>query len=366
MQLNTFSNPRLFVFALGLWASVMGAGVMGASDAHAQTGATTADQGGAAAPLVRRSGFIEYREELRRFVINVGRYARALNPDFKIIAEDALGLVIKPDPEDDTIQFPAKTFIRNIDGLLQREIATLVTKAELAKEAIQLRDDTLIAAQNMGLKVLALEFAEDIGTIDGAIDDDNKRAMVPFVARTPALSHIPEHPMPIFGANAQSVANIDEIQNFLYLENTQGFGSKDHYIQALRETSYDLVIVDVYHGRDPLTRTEVENLKFKKTGGQRLVLAMMDITTAASYLYYWQENWKEGSPAFIDAPLRSDPDRYRTHYWDLPWQSLFYGDANSYVSGIVQLGFDGVVIRGLNGWRYYETGEIEEEQDLVQ
>ena len=38
--------------------------------------------------------------------------------------------------------------------------------------------------------------------------------------------------------------------------------------------NYDAVIVDVFHGRLPLTRQAVETLKYKKIGSRRLVLAV--------------------------------------------------------------------------------------------
>ena len=311
-------------------------------------------------------GLIDFREELRQFTMNIGKFARSGNPDFKIIAEDALGLVVKTDPEDDTRFFPAKTFIVNIDGVLQREVSTLVSKKQVTEESIQIKNQAISIATDAGLSVLALEFAQDEKDIATAYSADAERGIVPFVAKSMQLSSIPTYPNPVFNTNPESVITLKDVKNFLYLENTQGLGSTREYINRLHDTDYDAVIISVYHGRDPLSASDVRLLKYKKTGGRRLVFATMDITTAASSLYYWKQGWKQGTPPFMDMSLRNDPDRHRTHYWDGEWQSIIYGSANSYVAGIVSLGFDGVVMRGLNGWRYYETGETEEEQDAVE
>ena len=314
----------------------------------------------------KNGSVVNFREELRQFVINIGTFARSGKPDFKIIAEDALGLVVKADPHDEDIMFPAKTFIVNVDGVLQREVATLVSKKRVTDESIALRDHAIKIASDAGLNVLALEFAQEQDKISAAYANDAQKGFAPFVAESLNLSSIPAHPKTVFNNNSESILSLKDVKNFIYLENTQGFGSMPDYIQALHDTDYDAVIINVYHGRDPLTANDVRLLKFKKTGGRRLVFATMDVTTAASSLYYWKQGWTQGSPAYIDAPLRSDPDRYRTHYWDPQWQSIIYGNATSYVAGIITLGFDGVVIRGLNGWRYWETGEVEEEQDAIE
>ena len=338
-------------------AALMVFGLLSPNLSHAQQAGNATAKNGA---------LIDFREELRQFVINIGKFARKGNPDFKIIAEDALGLVVKADPEDDTRLFPAKTFIVNIDGVLQREVSTLVSKKQVSEESIQIKDEAISIAAKAGLNVLALDFAQDKEGAASAYSANAQRGIVPFVAESQNLSSIPAHPSPVFNTNSESVVALKDVKNFLYLENTQGFGSTNDYINRLRNTDYDAIIIGVYHGRNPLSANDVRLLKYKKTGGRRLVFAAMDITTAASSLYYWRQGWKQGTPQFMDMSLRNDPDRHRTHYWDAGWQSIIYGGANSYTAGIVTLGFDGVVMQGLNGWRYYETGETEEEQDAIQ
>lgn len=323
-----------------------------------------AQQSGGAA--TKNGAAVNFREELRQFVMDIGKFARSGNLDFKIIAEDALGLVVKADPEDDTRFFPAKTFIVNIDGVLQREVSTLVSKKQVSEESVQIKNAAISIAAETGLSVLALEFAQGEKEVAAAYSSDAERGIIPFVAESQNLSSIPPYPSPVFNANSESVITLKDVKNFLYLENTQGFGSTRDYIGRLHDTDYDAIIINVYHGRNPLSANDVRLLKYKKTGGRRLVFATMDITTAASSLYYWKQGWKQGTPAFMDMSLRNDPDRHRTRYWDAGWQSIIYGSANSYIAGIVTLGFDGVVMRGLNGWRYYETGETEEEQDAIE
>ena len=36
---------------------------------------------------------------------------------------------------------------------------------------------------------------------------------------------------------------------------------------------------------------------------------------------------------------------------------IIYGTRNSYVYGAIDLGFDGVLLRGVDAWVFFETGE---------
>ena len=76
-----------------------------------------------------------------------------------------------------------------------------------------------------------------------------------------------------------------------------------------------------------------------------------------------QDGWAEGSPPFINAPHRGDPDRYHVEYWQPEWKKLIAGDTNSYLYGIIRQGFDGVLIDGLDAYKFFDgSGEENEEE----
>lgn len=305
---------------------------------------------------------VDFREQMRTFVQSISDFARSLNPTFIVVARGGLALVGKPDPEDDTRIFPARTYTRAIDGvmetqLLDEKVTTADGKLDPVREAVvKRRQEDVDLAKKGGLSVFDLEFSKDAKTIDGHNVSAAKKGLIPFVAESPELSTIPRHPASAFHANPKPIGATQDARNFLYVANTQGFGTTGDFIQAMRGTNHDVVVVDVFQGRAPLTRQDVDMLKYKKLGAPRLVLAQIDIGTAASFDYFWKPDWAQGNPTFINAPLREDPDRYRTIYWDPAWQAIITGDFNSYIYGVVDLGFDGVVLKGVDAWRYFETG----------
>lgn len=305
---------------------------------------------------------VDFREHMRTFVQSISTYARSINPRFMVIAKDGLSLVGKPDPADDTVIFPARAYMHAIDGvmetrLLDETITTPAGKPDPELEAVVKRRGADFAmARAGGLNVFGLEYASEPKAVDALYAALSNKGTIPFVGESPELATIPAHPVTAYNANAKPIAAAAEVQNYLFIANAKGFGTTPDFIQAVRSTNHDIVIIDVFQGRAPLTRQDVTWMKYKKLGAPRLVLAEIDISTAAPFDYYWKPGWGKGNPPFIFAPVRNDPDRFRTIYWDPGWQAIISGDFNSYVYGLVDLGFDGVVLKGIDAWRFYEAG----------
>jgi len=305
---------------------------------------------------------IDFREQMRTLIQSISVYARSFNPRFVVIAKDGLSLVAKPDPEDDTRLFPARAYTRAIDGVMETQLLdeTITTPDgkpdPVLEAAVKRRNEDLATAQASGLDVFDMEFATEPKAIDAAYGSAAQKGFIPFVAEASQLATVPSHPATAFHANPKPISSTAEAQNYLYVANSQGFGSANDFIGRLRDTNHDVVVVDVFHGRKPLTRQDVNWLKYKKLGAPRLVLAQIDISSAASFHYYWKAGWGQGNPPFINIPVREDPDRFRTAYWDPGWQAIITGDFNSYVYGVIDLGFDGVVLKGVDAWRFFESG----------
>ena len=215
-------------------------------------------------------------------------------------------------------------------------------------------------AKNNGLQILTFDYAKKHKVIKDTYLRAAKAGYRPFVApaKGSALTKIPPFPIIPFNENSDNVLSINKLKNYLYLGETARFGRQDEFALKLHSTNYDAVIVDVFHGRLPLTRQAVETLKYKKIGSRRLVLARMDIGTAASYRYYWKPDWGPGNPFWLLDPYPKNPDRFIVEFWRPEWQQIITGDANSYIYGIIKQGFDGVVLEGLLSYLFFEMGEV--------
>ena len=103
-------------------------------------------------------------------------------------------------------------------------------------------------------------------------------------------------------------------------------------------------------------------LKTKKKGSSRLVIAYMSIGEAETYRYYWHKSWDNNGdgradPGAPDWLTEENPDwegNYKVHYWDPGWQSIIFGNDNSYLKSIIDRGFDGVYLDIIDAFGYFE------------
>ena len=213
-------------------------------------------------------------------------------------------------------------------------------------------------AERNGIRIFTLDYGKSKKFIDKTYLEAQKQGFVPMVSSKPLLdiTSLPAYPQRPFRENSDNVLTPKQVLNFVAVTNSIAYGREDVFALKLHDTNYDMVIVDVFHGRQPLSRRAVETLKYKKVGAKRLVIAQMNIGLADSYKYYWEDNWGAGSPPFINAPLRNEPDRYYVKYWLPQWQQLIAGNTNSFLYGIIRQGFDGVLIDGLETYKFYESG----------
>jgi cysteinyl-tRNA synthetase len=121
--------------------------------------------------------------------------------------------------------------------------------------------------------------------------------------------------------------------------------------ERIGDTAYDLLVVSI--GAAGGSREVIENLK-RSPGGEKIVLCYMSIGQAEDYRFYWQREWYENPPGWLDEP---DPDwagDYWVRYWDPGWQAIIYGSPESYLDQILDLGFDGVYMDRVDTYFYYE------------
>ena len=319
------------------------------------------------APKVRGI-ILDYREEMRKFVQSISTFTRKRRPNFVLIAENGLDLLVKRQEDDETKSNPARTYIRSIDGIIQKALFYGDPEfgkpfANKEKQARLLR--LTARAKSSGLKVLIIDYAKAPKAIDESYRINAARGYIPFVAHAPDadLNSLPPYPKRPYRENPRSILSLRAVKNFLSIVDSTPFGRQDEYTLRLHDTNYDMVVVDVFHGRLPLSKQAVETLKYKKIGARRLVLARLDIGSAASYLYYWKPHWREGSPLWISAPTRSDPDKFHVEYWSPEWQQIITGNIQSYIYGIIDQGFDGAVLSGLGVYLFFETGREEGEEE---
>lgn len=117
--------------------------------------------------------------------------------------------------------------------------------------------------------------------------------------------------------------------------------------KRIGETSYDLVILSI--GAAGGSREVIDELK-ESPGAEKIVLCYMSIGQAEDYRFYWQPDWRENPPAWLDAPDPEWTGDYWVRYWDPEWQAIVF----DYLHRVLDLGFDGIYLDRVDAYQYYE------------
>ncbi|MFC2104881.1 endo alpha-1,4 polygalactosaminidase [Bacteroidota bacterium] len=298
---------------------------------------------------------LDFKQEMRDFVISLSQYAKAENSNFVIIPQNGHELVSSNGDTDGT---PEIGYNNAIDACGQEDLFYGYDDDDVATG----NDDNayLVAlldiAKSAGNVILVTDYCFTHSKMDDSYSKNSVKDYISFAADDRELSQIPDYPLTIFNENDNNITNISEVKNFLYLINPQNYTTKTEFISAINSTNYDLLIMDYFFGDDNLefTSLEVEQLKQKANGGSRLLVSYMSIGEAEDYRYYWNESWTVGSPEWIEAENPDWAGNYKVQYWNTEWQDIIFGSESAYLDKILNAGFDGVYLDIIEGFEYFE------------
>lgn len=281
-------------------------------------------------------------EKMQKMVIAISDYAKKNKPGFLVIPQNGIELAYKK--ADPKLGFNQK-FLDAIDGFGVEELFYF---EKLAIDTLRLEAIRKIP----GKKFLVSDFVKDDNDVQDAKDRNIKEGFVPFV-RSESNYHYRKIPDRIINRNTDDVNNMNEVKNYLYLINPEGFETKDEYVDAISKTDYDLITVDLFFDKyNPMTPADIRKLKQKANGGKRLVICYLNIGAAENWRYYWRPDWKLGQPAFLKKPYEGYDNEIYVEYWNPAWQKLIFGNDDSYLKKIIDAGFDGTYLD--NTEAYYE------------
>jgi len=295
-----------------------------------------------------------YRNDMREFVKNISEYAKELNPNFLVIPQNGHELITMNGQVDGEISI---SYLDAIDGIGREDLFfgydednQITSKTEQAYIM-----PFMELAEKNGVEVLVTDYCWTESFVDESYNQSEDKGFISFAADQRDLTSIPNYPNIPYHVNNDPVDSLSQAKNFLYMINPSAFNNKEAFIKAIQKTNYDIVLIDLfYDGDSQLSSSEIESLRVKLNGGSRLVIAYMSIGEAEDYRYYWKEEWSEKVPSWLDGENLHWPGNYKVHYWNKNWQSLIYGNDESYVKRILDSGFDGVYLDIIDAFEYFE------------
>jgi cysteinyl-tRNA synthetase len=297
---------------------------------------------------------VDYREEMRMFVQNISSYARGISSGFVAVPQNGQELLTVNGEHDGSL-VPA--YIEAIDGVGREDLFYGYNNDDEITPVgeTEYMIGFLNRAEQNGIEVLVTDYCWTQEHVDSSYAWNAVRGYISFAADERDLNSIPSYPGEPYNVNSNNIDILSEARNFLYIINTDGFSSKDEFLNALKQTDYDILIIDLfYEGNEILSAQEIDALKHKANGGLRLVLAYCSIGEAEDYRYYWSPSWESDPPEWLGDENPDWPGNYKVRYWEPAWQEIIYGNPDSYIRKILDTGFNGVYLDIIDAFEYWE------------
>jgi len=245
---------------------------------------------------------VNFKQEMRDFVTDISQYAKAKNPNFVVIPQNGHELV---SVNGDTDGSPDVVYNNAIDACGQEDLFYGYDDDDIltGNEDNEYLTSLLDISESTGNVILVTDYCYTHSKMDDSYTKNSAKNYISFAADDRELSQIPDYPLSVYNENSDIISSIHDVQNFLYLINPTNFASKTEFVNAIKATNYDLLIMDFFFGDDDeeFNTAEIEQLKQKANGGTRLIVSYMSIGEAEDYRYYWDESWTVGSPTWLKA-----------------------------------------------------------------
>ncbi|MCK5842577.1 MAG: endo alpha-1,4 polygalactosaminidase, partial [Candidatus Sabulitectum sp.] len=287
------------------------------------------------------------------FVTHLGTYAKGINSGFIIIPQNGQELITYSGEGNGT---PYTDYLAAMDATGRESMFYGYyndDEATPAEDKAHLLELCLLCEQ-YGVEVLATDYCFTHSKMDDSYSQNQGNGFISFAADQRELNSIPDYPAEPYNMNSNDITDISQAQNFLYLINGENYTTKQELINAVSATNYDVIIMDLCFNEEMFTDLELLQLKTKGSGGDRLVICYMSIGEAENYRFYWQSDWNNNKPEWLDAENPDWAGNYKVRYWYPEWQAIIFGSSNSYLDIILDAGFDGVYLDIVDAFEYFE------------
>ena len=295
---------------------------------------------------------LDFKAEMRKFVVEIANYARFFKPNFIVIPQNGHEILTTNGLANGIVD---TVYMNAINGVGQEDLYYGYNGDNVATKASESNYLTayLDLAKRFSKAVLVTDYCSTQSKMDDSYAKNYIKGYISMAASRRDLDIIPTYPVKSFNENLLDITSLTMAKNFLYLINPN-FKTKLEFLNAVKKTNHDVIIIDAYFNSQLLTFDDVQSLKTKANGGKRLVISYMSIGEAEDYRYYWNK-WTVGSPSFVD---KLNPDwagNYKVQYWDPLWKAIIYGNDESYTKKIITSGFDGIYLDIIDAFEYFET-----------
>lgn len=311
---------------------------------------------------------VNYREAMRKNIIALAEFAKAENKDFELIAHEGEELLHKSLWEyhlDGYNEARKKGLNADDPAFLAHLKRTTPEKDYSPSSEAYGKSISGLAVNNRfcgkhelnehikkhNLKLISIDYCKTEAAFDEAAMNATGLNYLLYAFIKPETAFKKIRKQPIINENAQNIFKVAEAQNISLFIDDSLYKDKERFLQDIRESNYDIVVIDpFFHHTSAYSKEDVESLKFKKNGAKRLIFAKINVSEADPEDYYWQNDWEIEKTPWLARASFTDENAVITQYWDENWRQI----NGRYFKGIVDSGYDGAFLTGIENHTYFE------------
>ena len=208
---------------------------------------------------------LDFRQEMRLFVKEISTYAKVRKANFLIVPQNGQEILTTNSKVDGAI---AAEYVNAIDAVGREDLFYGYTSNDISTptEDRNFLIDFCDVAKNSGKVVLTTDYCSTQSKMDDSYTQNQTNGYISFAADHRELDNVPTFPATIHNINTNNITNIGDVKNFLYLINPSAYPTKQSFLDAVKNTNYDLVLIDLYFNDELLTVADVSSLKVKSNG----------------------------------------------------------------------------------------------------
>ncbi len=121
--------------------------------------------------------------------------------------------------------------------------------------------------------------------------------------------------------------------------------------QAIGADTAPLVVIDRtdLSGDTPRDHTP-DDLDVMRGGREKLITSYLSIGEAETYRDYWNPDWEDSPPDWLDTANANWDGNIKVEYWDADWQEIVF----NMVDSVVDQGFNGVYLDIIDAFEHFE------------
>ncbi len=303
--------------------------------------------------LIKASAIPNYRQEIRDIIQTLSSYTKELNPNFIFaikggeelffktewekklselqiaeenndITEEEIFLrnMFNPPPPQAPVGSEKKDYLKSIDGWITIDL-NCANRLLPAKTTQTLQDYNI-----------PIFSAENCQNFQEQTDYPSNYFFAKKVSTTP-----PNH------NTIDNIYSLDQAKNISFIIDNSQYNSKAQELKDIRNNNYDIIVINPFFRKNIVfSKQEIEQMKIKKIGGKRLILAYFNMSVINDEMYFWKRDWKLSHPIWIRLLSPFSKEDYVVEYWAKEWHNII----NEYTQSVMRLGFDGILIDGLD------------------